>query len=114
MPIPAPLRITPEEAAGIEVVATSQPRRAGERMAASYANFYIASTRIVYPLLDERLDEEVAELLAGCFPEREIVGVPAREILLGGGNVHCITQQVPLGAGALTPRSRMDADGEPV
>ena len=34
-------------------------------------------------------------MLRRCFPEREIVGVPAREILLGGGNIHCITQQVP-------------------
>jgi agmatine deiminase len=39
-------------------------------------------------------------LLAGCFSDREIVGVPAREILLGGGNIHCITQQVPAPAGA--------------
>jgi agmatine deiminase len=49
----------------------------------------------VYPLLDERYDEQAGEVLQGCFPEREIVGVPAREILLGGGNIHCITQQVP-------------------
>ncbi len=49
----------------------------------------------MFPLLDERHDEEAAEILRGCFPDREIVGVPAREILLGGGNIHCITQQVP-------------------
>ena len=54
-----------------------------------------ATTRIVFPLLDERHDEAAAEILRGCFPEREVVGVPAREILLGGGNIHCITQQVP-------------------
>ncbi len=49
----------------------------------------------MFPLLDERHDEEAAEILGRCFPGREIVGVPGREILLGGGNVHCITQQVP-------------------
>jgi hypothetical protein len=79
----------------VDVLASSRPRRAGERMAGSYANFYIATSRIVFPLLDQRFDEQAAELLGGCFPDREIVGVAGREILLGGGNIHCITQQVP-------------------
>ena len=50
---------------------------------------------MIYPLLDERYDEQAAEILRDRFPGRELVGVPAREILLGGGNIHCITQQVP-------------------
>jgi len=95
LPSPGPVTITAEEADGVDAVDGSLPRRAGDRLAASYANFYVASTRIVFPLLDERYDETAAEVLGGCFPEREIVGVPAREILLGGGNIHCITQQVP-------------------
>jgi agmatine deiminase len=65
-------------------------------MAASYVNFYVAAERVVMPLLDERLDEQAADVLRGCFPDREVLGVPAREILLGGGNIHCITQQVPV------------------
>jgi agmatine deiminase len=95
LPSPGPVTITAEEAGGVDTVEGSLPRRAGDRLAASYANFYIATTRIVYPLLDERHDEQAGEVLQACFPEREIVGVPAREILLGGGNIHCITQQVP-------------------
>jgi agmatine deiminase len=95
LPSPGPITITAEQAAGVDAIAGTLPRSVGDRLAASYANFYIASTRIVYPLLDERYDEQVAEVLSGCFPEREVVGVPAREILLGGGNIHCITQQVP-------------------
>ena len=95
MPAPGPLSITAGEAAGVQAAPGSKPRRAGERMAASYVNFYAASKRIVFPLLDERLDGAAAELLGSCFPDREIVGVHAREILLGGGNIHCITQQVP-------------------
>ena len=95
LPSPGPVTITEEEAGGVDAVEGSLPRRAGDRLAASYANFYIATTRIVYPLLDERHDEHAGEVLQACFPEREIVGVPAREILLGGGNIHCITQQVP-------------------
>jgi agmatine deiminase len=95
LPSPGPITITPEEADGVDSRPGSLPRRPGDRMAASYANFYLGQRRIVFPLLDERHDERAAEVLAGCFPDREIVGVPAREIILGGGNIHCITQQVP-------------------
>ncbi len=95
LPSPGPVTITEEEARGVDTVLGSLPRRAGDRLAASYVNFYLASERIVYPLLDERLDDAAGEILRGCFPDREVVGVPAREILLGGGNIHCITQQVP-------------------
>jgi agmatine deiminase len=95
LPSPGPLLTTVEEAAGVETREGTLPRRDGDRLAASYANFYIGNSRVVMPLLDERYDEEAAAILRGCFPEREVVGVPSREILLGGGNVHCITQQVP-------------------
>lgn len=95
LPSPGPLTMTAEEAEGIEPAAGTIPRRAGDRLAASYVNFYLANSRVVMPLLDERYDEEAAAVLRRCFAEREVVGVPAREILLGGGNVHCITQQVP-------------------
>jgi agmatine deiminase len=95
LPSPGPVTITEEEAKGVDAVPGSLPRRAGDRLAASYVNFYLATNRVVFPLLDERFDEAAADVLRGCFPEREVVGVPAREILLGGGNIHCITQQVP-------------------
>jgi agmatine deiminase len=95
LPSPGPLTIAPEEAEGVEATPGTQPRRAGDRLAASYVNFYLGNGRVVMPLLDERHDEEAAAILAGCFPQREVIGVPAREILLGGGNVHCVTQQVP-------------------
>ena len=95
LPSPGPLTISAEEAEGVDSVDGTKPRRAGDRLAGSYVNFYLANTRIVYPLLDERCDEAAAATLRDCFPGREAVGVPAREILLGGGNIHCITQQVP-------------------
>ncbi|MDX6623022.1 MAG: agmatine deiminase [Solirubrobacterales bacterium] len=95
LPAPGPLLSSDEEAAGVEPVPGTKPRRGGERLAASYANFYVANSRVVFPLLDERTDEEAAAILREHFPGREVVGVPGREILLGGGNVHCITQQVP-------------------
>jgi agmatine deiminase len=95
LPSPGPLTSTAEEARGVDAVAGTLPRRAGDRLAASYVNCYVGNSRVVYPLLDERHDEEATEILRRVFPERDVVGVPAREILLGGGNIHCITQQVP-------------------
>ncbi len=95
LPSPGPITISEEEAGGVDAVEGSLPRRPGDRMAASYVNFYLGTSRIVLPLLDERYDERAADVLRGCFSDREVVGVPAREILLGGGNIHCITQQVP-------------------
>ncbi len=95
LPSPGPLTTTAAEAEGVDAVEGTKPRRGGDRLAASYVNFYLGNSRIVFPLLDERFDEEAAAILGRCFPAREIVGVPAREILLGGGNIHCITQQVP-------------------
>ena len=96
LPHPGPLYITEEEAAGVDPVDGTLPRRPGDRMAASYVNHYIGTSRVVFPLLDPRHDDEARAALARAYPEREVVGVPAREILLGGGNIHCITQQVPL------------------
>jgi agmatine deiminase len=98
LPAPGPILIGEDEAGEVDSMPGTLARNAGDRLAASYVNFYIANDRIVFPLLDERRDDEAADLLAACFPGREIVGVGAREILLGGGNIHCITQQVPAAA----------------
>ena len=95
LPAPGPLTITAEEASGVDRSAHAVARTAGDRMAGSYVNFLLANSVVVHPLLDERLDDEVGALLRAEFPDRRVEGVPGREILLGGGNVHCITQQVP-------------------
>jgi agmatine deiminase len=72
------------------------PRIAGERMAASYVNFYIANEAVVVPQFgDGQFDKRAVETLQGLFPDRRVVGVASDEILVGGGNIHCITQQVP-------------------
>jgi agmatine deiminase len=95
IPTPGPLAMTAREARGVERRRGSAPRRAGQRLAGSYVNFYVANGGIVMPLLDPRRDRAAAALLKRLFPRRRVVGVAAREILLGGGNIHCITQQVP-------------------
>lgn len=98
LPMPGPLYLGEIEAAGVQAKAGTHPRRAGERLAASYVNFYLANGGAVVPLLDPRHDETVLAILRRELRARRIIGVPAREILLGGGNIHCITQQVPRGA----------------
>jgi len=92
--IPGPLYISEEEASGIDM-ADGMEREAGERLAGSYANFLITNGRIILPLLDMQNDDQARAVLQDAFPDYEIVGVEAQEILLGGGNIHCITQQVP-------------------
>ncbi len=92
---PDPMVITPSECDGLDASETAKPRRAGDRLAASYVNFYIANGGIVMPLFDAPHDRAAVDLLTGLFPDRRIVGIASREILLGGGNIHCITQQVP-------------------
>ncbi|MCL6417540.1 agmatine deiminase [Aestuariirhabdus sp. Z084] len=95
MYVPGPLFMKEEEASGIDAC-DGMEREAGERLAGSYANFLITNKRIILPLLDPAHDEQAKVLLQDVFPGYEVVGVDAREILLGGGNIHCITQQVPV------------------
>jgi agmatine deiminase len=95
IPMPTPMFITAEEAAGIDQGSPGMNRAAGERMAGSYVNFYIANGAIIAPAFGVPTDEPAMEILSKLFPERRIVPIPAREILLGGGNIHCITQQQP-------------------
>jgi agmatine deiminase len=94
---PGPLYMSETEAAGIEWSPGCKRRFAGERLAGSYVNFYIANRHVVMPLLDPRTDRAAKATLAKLFPRRKVIGVPSREILLGGGNIHCITQQQPKG-----------------
>ncbi len=95
MPMPTPILITAEESSGVDAINGTLPRQEGDRLAASYVNFYIANGAIVHPVFHDPADEKAAAVLAKAFPDRKIVGVYAREILLGGGNIHCITQQQP-------------------
>ncbi len=95
LPAPGPLHMTPREAKGLVRHRGTKPRPAGNRLAGSYVNFYIANGGVVMPLLDARTDRVAAATLRKLFPRHRVIGVPAREVLLGGGNIHCITQQVP-------------------
>jgi agmatine deiminase len=95
IPAPPPLYLSAREARGILPRPGIRPLQAGQRLTGSYINCYLANGAVILPLLDTRTDAAARRALQRVFPQRRIVGVPAREILLGGGNIHCITQQQP-------------------
>ena len=92
---PTPILITKEESEGVDAVDGTLPREEGDRLAASYANYYTGNGFIALPIFNDPNDQKAIDLLKELYPDREIVPIYAREILLGGGNIHCITQQVP-------------------
>jgi agmatine deiminase len=66
-----------------------------ERRPASYANFYIANACVLVPEFDDPQDSKVVNLLSKLFLNRRVVGVSSRELILGGGSFHCVTQPQP-------------------
>ncbi len=95
LPQPGPLYLNETEADGLDVFNAGKHRHAGDRLAASYVNFYIGNSVVVVPLLDPRHDRAVLARLRRLFPRRKVVGIAAREIVVGGGGIHCVTQQIP-------------------
>lgn len=67
------------------------------RLAVNYTNFYLPNGGVVAPSFDDPNDARAADILARVFLDRQIVQVPALDILEGGGGIHCITQQQPAG-----------------
>lgn len=92
-----PILITKSESEGVDAVDGTLPRQVGDRMAASYVNYYTGNGFIAVPAFGDPNDKLAVKKLQELYPDRKIESIPAREILLGGGNIHCITQQVPYG-----------------
>ncbi len=67
----------------------------GQRLPASYANFYIGNSAIVVPTYRSKNDDKALDILQGCFPERKIVGIDSTHIIWGLGSFHCLSQQEP-------------------
>jgi len=71
----------------------------GQRLPASYANFYMANDRVLVPTFNDPQDRRALGILAEVFPDRTIVGIHASDLVWGFGTLHCLTQQQPAGAG---------------
>ena len=69
----------------------------GTRLPASYANFYIANGIVLVPTFNDRNDRIALNLLASAFPDRDVVGIHAVDLVWGLGTMHCLTQQEPAG-----------------
>ncbi len=96
MQTPNHIYVTKEEAEGVDAVDGTLPRQEGDRQAASYVNYLITNNAIIMPTFNDKVhDENAIKVIKKAYPGFKIETVYAREILLGGGNIHCITQQVP-------------------
>ncbi len=84
----------------LQVVRIPSPGRivgaGGGVMPASHMNFVIANEAVVSPVYEDRASSYALDALRSLFPEREVIGLPSRALLTGGGSFHCITQQEPL------------------
>ncbi|MFZ1989965.1 MAG: agmatine deiminase family protein [Alphaproteobacteria bacterium] len=84
----------------VEIIKIKEPPRAvgwnGRRLPLSYLNFYVANEAVLAPSFDHPLDRETAAILRDCFPSRKVVQLPMLDVVVGGGGIHCITQQQPL------------------
>ncbi|MGA2430242.1 MAG: agmatine deiminase family protein [Candidatus Acidiferrum sp.] len=67
----------------------------GQRLPASYANFYIANKLVIVPTFNDANDRVALNALAKLFPDREVAGIACRDLVLGLGTLHCMTQQQP-------------------
>ena len=93
-------RAAPRVDGGLRIVELPYPRPVvmdGERLPASYANFYIANGVVIVPTFNDRNDRTALSILAECFPDREVIGIHAVDLVWGLGTLHCLTQQQPRG-----------------
>lgn len=90
-----PVCITEYELSGFTFEEGEDEREAGERLAASYVNFYITNGGVLIPQFGDVMDEPALKAIGSLFEGRKVYPIYARDIIVGGGNIHCITQQIP-------------------
>ncbi|HAH38668.1 MAG TPA: agmatine deiminase, partial [Algoriphagus sp.] len=67
----------------------------GQRLPASYANFYIGNAAVVVPTFRDENDQKALDILKECFPDRKVIGIDSTDIIWGLGSFHCLSQQEP-------------------
>jgi agmatine deiminase len=92
-----------QDGSPLRVVTLPMPRplyHEGQRLPASYANFYIANGLVLLPTYDPERDPEAVAILEGLFPGRDVVGIDCTDLVWGLGAFHCVTQQWPAKTGS--------------
>lgn len=83
----------------LEVISLPMPKPVhyrGDRLPASYANFYVANAAVLVPVFNDPSDAEALSIIAAAFPDRPAIGIYARDLVVGLGTLHCSTMQEPL------------------
>lgn len=97
MPVPGPLYMNKEEQLSLANDDHAIVREQGNRLAGSYVNFYMGKEFIILPTFNDPNDQKAYDILNSFYKgKKRIIQIPGREILLGGGNIHCITKQIPM------------------
>ena len=91
---PSDLRMTKKEADGL-VLTDAIKRPEGNRLAGSYINFYQSDKFVIVPKFNHPLDDNAYRILKDFYQDKDVIQLESREILLGGGNIHCVTNQIP-------------------
>jgi agmatine deiminase len=91
-------RMTDQDGRALQVVTLPMPpamHHEGQRLPASYANFYMANGVVLMPAYHPRTDELARATLQRCIPNRKIIPLDSRDLIWGLGSFHCVTQQWP-------------------
>lgn len=97
-PLAENLALLKERAPGLRIETLPMPEPVffdGQRLPASYANFYIANETVLVPTFNDPNDRHALNKLAELFPSRKVIGIASTDLVLGLGTLHCLTQQQP-------------------
>jgi agmatine deiminase len=101
--------MTDQDGRRLEVIPLPMPRpvvHARQRLPASYANFYVANGAVIVPQFADPADEAAIAVLTPLFPGRQVIGLPAVDLVWGLGAYHCVTQQEPAPGASPSPSGR--------
>ncbi len=90
--------MTDQDGKSLEIIPLPMPRPLwfqGQRLPASYANFYIGNSAVLVPTFNDPHDREALSVLARLFPDRQVVGIHSVDLVWGLGTLHCLSQQQP-------------------
>ena len=96
LPLPKTMTLSGVECSGITGVKGTKCRRKGDLLAGSYVNYYVCNHAVIMPGFGDVMDKRAKEIVESLYPDRDVIQVQTREVLLAGGNIHCITKQIPI------------------